>query len=416
MQSCDTHLRWRALALVLLAITAFPGTLIAQQPEADANTADDGEPSDYGHEIVRDPDAKKPLSPLKLGMFVDAYAAWQTSGKGTLATLSEHRAFTGQGATLLSENGLSLAFLGFDAEYDAGTFGVVANIRFGPGARIFHGDSDLAFGIDLLTQAYALYRPIPKVQLDAGMFISPFGYEALESWKNPNYTISALYTYGQPNWHMGFRGKWQIDESLSFTGMVINGINNISETQQRSGLDQLPQLGGTLSYEVSPLLSFAVSGLVALDQLTNDDEGYDAFGDFVVTVELDDFITALNVDYIFTRDGAPNGDNRHFIGFMLTSGYHFNDMFGIAARGEYLRDDASFDGQDVWHLWTGTLTFDVKPIPDKQYLIVRWENRWEHSNQRIFGKASRGTEDTKDDSYRHNWFETVLGVVVTTNP
>jgi hypothetical protein len=348
-------------------------------------------------------------------MFVDAYAAWQTNGNGTRATLSEHRAFSGQGSNMLSENGLALAFLGLDAEYDAGSFGVVANLRFGQAATLFHGDNDLDFGVDHLTQAYALYRPIPEVQLDIGMFISPFGYEALESWKNPNYTISAIYTYGQPNWHMGFRGKWQIDDALSFTGMVVNGINNISETQQLGGLDQLPQLGGTLSYELSRALSFALSGLFALNRIDNDDEGYDAFGDFVATLELAGFLTALNVDYIFTRDGAPNGSNRHFIGFMLTTAYRFNDMFGIAARGEYLRDDASFDGRDVWHLWTGTLTFDVRPIPDKQYLIVRWENRWEHSNQRIFGKSSRGTQDTEDDSYRRNWFETVLGVVVTTN-
>lgn len=178
MQRSDTLLpRARWFALILLTITAFPSILLAQQ----SDTAAAGEPADYGRNTVSDPDASKPLSPLKLGMFVDAYAAWQTSGKGTLATLSEHRAFSGQGATLLAENGLSLAFLGFDAEYDAGMFGVVANLRFGPAARIFHGDSDLAFGIDLLTQAYALYRPIPELQLDAGMFISPFGYEALRA-------------------------------------------------------------------------------------------------------------------------------------------------------------------------------------------------------------------------------------------
>lgn len=415
MQSCVTRLVCRVLPALLSMITAFPMPVRAQASEQIASTDNTGEPAAHGHETAADPEAKKPLSPLKLGMFVDAYAVWQTSGNGTLATQTQHRAFAGQGASLLAENGLALAFLGFDAEYDAGSFGVVANLRFGPAARIFHGDSDLAFGIDLLTQAYALYRPIPAIQLDAGMFISPFGYEALESWKNPNYTISALYTYGQPNWHTGMRAKWQIDESLSITGMVLNGINNISETQQRGGLDQTPQLGATVSYEISSALSFAASGLFALDQSNNDDEGFDAFADFVAALELVRFIAALNVDYIFTRDGAPNGDHRHFIGAMLTTGYRFNALFGIAARGEYLRDAASFDGQDVWHLYTGTLTLDVKPIPGKQYLIVRWENRWEHSNQRIFGKDSRGTEDTQDDTYRHNWFEMVLGVVVTTN-
>jgi hypothetical protein len=379
------------LALAFCALSACPITSRAQATPSEA------------------------LGPLKLSMFVDAYAAWQTSGKGSLATLSQHRAFSGQGATLRAENGLSLAFFGFDAEYDAGSFGVVANLRLGQAAKIFHGNNDLSFGIDHLTQAYALYRPVEQLELDLGMFLSPFGFEALESWKNPNYTISALYVYGQPNWHMGLRAKWQLADSLSFMGMVVNGINNISETQQREGLDQSPSLGGSVSYEVSPALSFALGGLVALSHEQNDDQGFDGFADFVSTLELGAFMSALNVDYIFTRHGAPDGSNRHFIGFSLTSGYHFNAMFGVAARAEYLRDQANFDGHDTWHLLTGTLTFEVKPIPDKQYLIVRWENRWERSNQRVFGKQSQGTEDTADDSYRRSWFESVLGVVVTTN-
>jgi hypothetical protein len=349
-------------------------------------------------------------------MFVDAYAAWQTGGQGTLASLSQHRAFSGQGSTLRAENGLSLAFLGFDAEYDLGDFGVVANLRFGQAASIFHGDSDLPFGVEYLTQAYALYRPAEQLELDLGMFLSPFGFESLESWKNPNYTISALYVYGQPNWHMGLKAKWQIDESLSLMGLVVNGINNISETQQRGGLDQKPSLGGAVTYALNPALSFALGGLFALDHIHNDDQGFDAFGDFVTTLQLGAFMTALNVDYIFTRQGAPNGSNRHFIGGSLTAGYRFNDYIGVAARGEHLRDDASYDGKALWQLLTGTLTLDVKPIPDKPQFIVRWENRWERSNQRVFGKDSRGTQDTTDDTYRRTWFESVLGVVVTTTP
>ena len=356
------------------------------------------------------------LGPLKLGMFVDAYVGWQTSGVGTLAALSEHRAFSGQGSTLRAENGLSLAFLGFDAEYDAGSFGAVANLRFGPAATIFHNENDLTFGVDHLTQAYVLYRPVQQLELDLGMFLSPFGVEALESWKNPNYTISALYVYGQPNWHMGLRAKWQLAESLTLMGLVVNGANNISETQQQAGIDQNPSLGGAVTYQPNSALSFALGGLLALDRQHNDDQGFDGFADFVATLALGALTTSVNVDYIFTDHGAPDGSDRHFIGGSLTSGYRFNDMLGIAARGEYLRDDANYDGRDVWTLLVGTLTLDIKPIPDKQHLIVRWENRWERSNQRVFGKDSRGTEDTSDDSYRHSWFESVLGVVVTTDP
>jgi hypothetical protein len=242
------------------------------------------------------------------------------------------------------------------------------------------------------------------------MFVSPFGFESLESWKNPNYTISALYTYGQPNWHMGFRTSWEVNDSLTLMALVVNGINNISETQQGAGLSQRPNLGGAATFKASDALTFSLGGLCALDQTRNDDEGYDVFGDFVSTLKLGAFLAALNVDYIFTHAA------RHFVGASLTTGFKLSDAFRIAARAEYLHDQASFDGQDIFHLFTGTLTFDIRPVPERDYLIVRWENRVERSNQRIFGKSSRGTEDTADDRYRRSWFESVIGVVVTTNP
>ena len=355
------------------------------------------------------------LGPIRLSMFIDAYAAWQTSGEGTLAALSGHLASTGQGPTLRAENGFSLAFYGLDVQYDAGSFGAVANMRFGPAATLFHGENDALFGIDHLTQAYALYRPVAQLELDLGMFMSPFGYEALESWKNPNYTISALYTYGQPNWHTGLRATWQLD-SLCMMAMVVNGANNISETQQKDGLDQRPMLGGSIALQVGSALSLTVGGLLALNHKDNDDEGLDAFLDMVATLELGALTTALNVDYMFTQEGAPGGGNRHFIGESLTASYRLSPVFGVAARGEYLRDDASFDGGVVWHLLTGTVTLDVQPVPRLRGLFVRWENRWERSNQRIFGNDSRGTEDPSDDSHRRTWFESVLGVVVTTDP
>ena len=69
------------------------------------------------------------------------------------------------------------------------------------------------------------------------------------------------------------------------------------------------------------------------------------------------------------------------------------------ARDVVLRDDASFDGTDIWQLETATLTLDFEPIPDVANLIVRFENRFETSNQRIYGHDSQGTPETDDDTY-----------------
>jgi len=394
-----------------------------------------------GAEGAEPADVQEP-SPLELSLFVDAYAAWQTADEGTLATLSNHRLFSGQGANLRAENGFSLAFLGLDAKYDAGNIGGVASLRFGEGAKIYHyksDDSDAAFGVDHVYEAYALWRPHERVELDAGLFLSPFGVEVYESWRNPNYTRGAVANYVQPTWHTGLMTKWEIDPQLDLLGFVANGSNLVSEAQERSGLDQTPSVGAQLAYAPNELLSLALGGLVALDAEHNGDSGYDTFADVVATLQLDALTATLNADLIVTENGAPNGRDRYCFGAALLADYRLTDHFGVGARGEYLRDDASYDAGDVWQLVTGTITLDVQltPVPVSDagastlaapstggasrsraapLLVLRWENRWEQSNQDVFGKDSRGTEDVADDLYSRVWFESVLGVVFTTLP
>jgi hypothetical protein len=372
-------------------------------------------------ETSASPDAtpKPATNPLQLALFVDAYVAWQTSGSGTLATLSGHRAFSGQGATLRAENGFSLAFLGFDASYDAGSFGAVANLRFGEGAPIYHyhanSDSDLDFGVEHLTQAYAFWRPLGALELDLGMFSTPFGAEVLESWRNANYTRGALYYYAQPAWHTGFKAKWDLGK-VSLVGFIADGTNNLSETQQNGGLDQTPTLGAQAVYAPNEALSFALGGLFTLDGYHNDDAGFDAFLDLLATLKLGAASFSFDADTILTRKGAPDGSDRHFWGASLIAGYALTDDFALALRGEYLHDDASYGGGNEWQLGTATLTADYRPIPHLPNLIVRWDNRWEKSNQHVFGLDAKGTADTADDVYTNAWFESVIGVVVTTAP
>lgn len=363
-------------------------------------------------------------SNLELSMFIDAYAAWQTAGEGTRATLSNHRMFSGQGATLRAENGFSLAFVGLDARYDDGHIGGVASLRFGEAVRICHykdDDSDTTFGVDNIYEAYALWRPHASVQLDAGLFLSPFGVERYESWRNPNYTRGAVANYVQPTWHTGFRVQWTATQALSLSGFVANGSNTVSETQENSGLDQTPTFGAQLVYSPNELLSFALGGLAALDTEHNDDSGYDGFADIVGSLHLGAWTAWLNGDLIVTRDGAPGGDDRYCWGAALILDYRLTDSFGLGARGEYVRDDADYGGGNVWQLVTGTLTFDLKLTAltvgsTSPLLVLRWENRWEHSNQDVFGRDGRGTEDVGDDTYTDSWFESVIGVVFTTAP
>ncbi|MES1171629.1 MAG: outer membrane beta-barrel protein [Bacteroidota bacterium] len=396
--------RASALALVAGGLLWLPRAALAAEAQAEA-------PAEVGKATE---EAKE--APLQLTLFVDAYAGWQTSGTGTLATLSHHRGFSGQGATLRAENGLGLAFLGIDASYDAGDFGVVGNVRFGQAASIYHthpDGTDVGFGVDNLTQAYLLWRPVQPLELDLGMFTSPFGAEALESWKNPNYSLSALYVYGQPSWHTGLKARWQLSAPWTLMAVVVNGVNNVSETEQQGGLSQAPTVGGSVTYAPNAAGTLALGGLLALDPAGNDDSGFDGFADLVATLHLGRTTAYLNADLIWTDDGAPNGRDRLFLGGSVAASHGFSDVFAVGARGEYLWDQASFGGGDIWKLAAGTLTLDLRPIKGVGNLIVRWENRWEWSNQRVFGGSSRGTTATGDDDHKATWFGTVLGVVIT---
>ncbi len=359
---------------------------------------------------------------LQLAMFVDAYATWQSGGSGTQATLSNHRAFSGQGSTLRAENGFGLAFVGLDASYGMRHAGATASLRFGEGVPLYHlrpsGESDAAFGVEQLTQAYLTWRPWQVLALDLGMFDTPFGAEVLQSWQNLNYTRGALYYYAQPGWHSGLRVQWDPSDSLALVGFVANGSNIISEAQQEPGTSELPTVGAQLGWAPSEALWLAAGGLFATDARDNDDAGFDALGDVIVRFEQYGLQAVLNANYVLTLDGAPDGSDRHLFGVSAAAGYAFSKLFGAALRGEWLLDDANHDGgeRERWRLFTVTLTTEVKPLAAAPHLILRWDNRWEESNQRIFGKDARVATDPADDSYADVWFQSVLGVVVTSAP
>lgn len=425
----------RAAWAAVLAVSPFAlplATAAAQEPDAEQPPAASVQvsPSVDVAATVATPPASAPAAEpadeapaLSLSLFADAYVSLQTSGSGTPATLSGHRAYTGQGPSGLAENGFGLSWLGFDASYDAGMFAVTGSLRFGTGAAIFHGDSDLAFGVDSITQGYVTWRPVEGLDLDLGMFGTIFGAEVAESWKNLNYTRGALYFYGQPFWHTGLRAKYQLSDMVSLTGIVVNGTNNVSETQPQveqvtAGFDQSPTIGAQVGITPSDVLSLAVGGMVALDGEENDDFGFDTFLDFVGVISLDPITIVLNADYIVTQSGLGGNEDRNFIGVSGALGYAFSDQFGIAGRLEFLSDDANFDGsnEDKWSLITATATLDYKPVADFPNLIIRWDNRFEKSNQDIFGDSRNDSLDPDDATFTDSWFQSVIGVVVTTSP
>lgn len=81
----------------------------------------------------------------------------------------------------------------------------------------------------LLQEAFAGYRVARSAWIDAGIMLAPFGAESWISADNWTYTRSLVSEYS-PYYEAGVRASWSASPTLFAQLHVINGWQNISET------------------------------------------------------------------------------------------------------------------------------------------------------------------------------------------
>jgi hypothetical protein len=393
---------------------ATPAPAPAPAPEA---ASPEAAPSE---EAVAEPvaaaEAPEEEGGVKLFAFVDAYYGANTSPVG--APFPAHRAYDGT-------RGFNLAWVGTDITYDGGEVGATASLRLGQSNPIFFG-GDTSPAFYPLTQGFLTWKPTESLTLDAGMFYTIYGAEVAESWLNLNYSRGALYYAMQPFWHVGVKGAYAINEMFTIKALIANGTNQLNAVD-----NQQPQVGGQLV--VAPAEGFSLA-LGYLHQIDPDSaylypsgarSPFDNFFDAVAVANLGDLTLIGNFDYNIAQPPEDSdADSTSFWGVSLAAGYKLTEMFGVAVRGEYLRDNdfgmwALTDGTladptdpdsgpafttEGNNLYTATLTLEAKPHPN---FIVRWDNRIEASEEDIFYNLDNEGTDV--------FMNSVVGLVVKTN-
>ena len=103
----------------------------------------------------------------------------------------------------------------------------------------------------LIQEGYAGYQVAPTFWIDAGVFYSNAGAETWASKDNPTYTRSLVADYS-PYYSSGVRGIWQATPKLAIRLDVVNGWQNISETNTDKGvglrLDYAPSAPLAIAY------------------------------------------------------------------------------------------------------------------------------------------------------------------------
>lgn len=332
---------------------------------------------------------------ISLGAFVDAYGAVR-SDRNREGGGYPHEAY-------VQAEGFSLAFAGLDVAYEGENYGATVSFRAGPGVVRFFGDNG-PLGFDNVTQAYATWKPhlVEGLTLDFGMFGTIYGAEVAESWANQNYSRGALYYAFQPFWHTGLRANYAINDTVSLTALVVNGVNTIFEDNKS------PSIGLQLGLAPSDAFSLAVGYLGAIHPYAGGEAGagFQNFIDVVATVSAGDFSLVGNFDInLYKVD--EDADMENFWGISIAPGYAFSDWAGVAARFEYLGDSAAFALQEEdGSLMTFTGTLDFKPVPNSGAVVLRPEFRYElASNENYFSDGDGGPTD--------GFWSAHLGVVVT---
>lgn len=253
------------------------------------------------------------------GGFVDAYYAYDINRPPSI-----DRAFTTQAARH-NEFNVNLAYIEGKLERDR-TRGRIA-LQVGTSVQSnYAGEPTIGSvsGPSLsrhIQEAYIGYRLGERSWIDAGIFFSHIGLESFISKDNLTYTRSLVADYS-PYYETGVKFGTQFNENLSGQLLVLNGWQNISETNSAKAL------GTQLVYVFNPQLSVSYSTFVGRES------SFRHFHDLVFRYAPSEaWNLAAQADIGF-QDEAPGGGNATWGGFALIAKRSVSKSVAISARIE----------------------------------------------------------------------------------
>ena len=238
------------------------------------------------------------------------------------------------------------------AGYD---FGFSLQALYGTDARFVQllGEGNYAFAskyqlaiISANVQAHLPWLSAGGIDVKAGQYPTPIGFETIDPSTNPFYSHSYIFSYGLPFTHTGVLATWHATPVVDIWGGVDSGVNTTLGGGDNNGAAGgiaglgLNLLDGKLS--ILGLTHFGPengsAGFEALVPSQNANAHYRYLNDIVVTYKPNDtwaFTTEIN--YIRDDFYKANG-----FGASQYVSYTLNDVVTLNARGEVYRDDKGF--------------------------------------------------------------------------
>jgi hypothetical protein len=262
------------------------------------------------------------------------------------------------------------------------------DLDYGPTATLVHSFEPTGAAtsrtFDNIEQAYVSYlAPAGSgLQFDAGLFVTPFGQEVIESKDNWNYSRSLLFTLAIPYYHMGVRTTYSPNDKVTLTGFVVNGWNNAVDNNTGKTL-----IGQIMVKPTDKLMLMETFG--SGPEQNNTNTGFRNLSDSIITYNPTKMVSlAANGDY-----GKDNATSQTWWGVAGYLRYQANDWFALTPRFEYLDDKNGFMTGVVQKPKEGTVTFEFK---DKGGVIMRAEYRHDFSDVPFYVKSTGAVSKSQD--------------------
>ncbi|RAK70624.1 porin [Hymenobacter edaphi] len=311
--------------------------------------------------------------PLTVYGFVDGYYGYDFTGRSQTRPAflyAHHRA---------NEFALNNAVLG--ARYDDGRVRGALGLHAGTYVEANYANEPAA--LRPVYEAYAGFRPFAKAWLDVGIFPSHLGFESALSKDNWTLTRSIM-AENSPYYEAGARLSYEASPKLTVTGLVLNGWQNLRDTNRAKAL------GTQLQWKPTAKLLVNSSTFYGNEQPRDSTRRRRFFHDFYLSYAATDRLSLAAVFDVGAqqRPASQRGADTWHAGAALLR-YQLTDKWAAAARYEYyrarrgviIRSISPAPADADFNLGGASLNLDYAPTA---HVLVRVEGRALRSRQAPF--------------------------------